>query len=92
IVSSLTPADLLSLSRVDKALRGFMQSPRNKAMWRVARDNVPGLPPCPKWFSEPRYASLHFDCHCDVCGLAVGYGATLWAVGARYCDTCRFQA
>ncbi|KAI1784029.1 hypothetical protein LXA43DRAFT_892773, partial [Ganoderma leucocontextum] len=92
ILSHLTPSDLLMLSRVDKCLRGFVLSARNKTAWRVARENVLGLPPRPEWFSEPRYASLLFDDHCDLCGLAVGYEATLWAVGARYCETCRFQA
>ena len=62
------PRDLLSLARTTRELRKFLLSRRAAALsWRAARERqVPDLPPCPAFLSEPMYASLVFETACQV--------------------------
>ncbi|KAI0711711.1 hypothetical protein C8Q76DRAFT_567737, partial [Earliella scabrosa] len=89
ILSYLSPADLLHLARSYPALRAFVLSKQSLHIWKNARSNVEGLPPCPKWLSEPRYASLCFDSHCDDCLAEIGSAAVVWQFAGRYCLKCR---
>ena len=62
----LHPYDLLHLARTTKTLRKLLMARSASTIWRRARENVPGLPDCPKDMSEPAYANLLFDPHCHV--------------------------
>ncbi len=42
----------------------------NSRLWKAARENEPGLPPCPQVISEPRYAAFVFDQYCFVSRLS----------------------
>ena len=66
IVGWLMPLDLLHLARASKTLRGTFMSKSNRHLWRAARRNVPGLPECPEYLPEPRYAAFLFDQYCFV--------------------------
>ncbi|KAF9819711.1 hypothetical protein IEO21_01976 [Rhodonia placenta] len=35
-------------------------------LWKVSRRNIPGLPECPPYLSEPAYAKIVFN-HCHAC-------------------------
>ncbi|KAI0088468.1 hypothetical protein BDY19DRAFT_947765 [Irpex rosettiformis] len=60
---------------------------RTLFLWRAARLNVPGLPPCPTDLSEPAYASLVFDRHCMNC-MSRNCGRTYWRCRVRLCKRC----
>ncbi|KAH7338103.1 hypothetical protein B0J17DRAFT_768297 [Rhizoctonia solani] len=62
------PLDLIMLSRVSKFLRELFMDKRSALIWRSARENLPGLPPCPDEVSEPQYAAMVFTKRCSVCG------------------------
>ncbi|CAE6531875.1 unnamed protein product [Rhizoctonia solani] len=62
------PLDLIMLSRVNKFLRELFMDKRSALIWRSARENLPGLPPCPDEVSEPQYAAMVFTKRCSVCG------------------------
>ncbi|CAE6419087.1 unnamed protein product, partial [Rhizoctonia solani] len=69
IASYFQPQDLLALSRVNSFLRRLLLSRElSEPIWRSARSNIAGLPPCPKEISEPRYAKLLFSKICTSCG------------------------
>ena len=93
ILCHLTPLALLQLSRVNNGLRALILSKNaaTTAIWKDALRDMEGLPPCPAWLSEPRYASLCFEMHCDLCQNDVGDDpeAMLWDFGTRYCNMCR---
>ncbi|KAJ3556130.1 hypothetical protein NM688_g2194 [Phlebia brevispora] len=88
ILSHLRPLDILHISRTNKAFRKFLMARASEFIWKRARENVPGLPPCPEDLSEPSYANLAFDTHCHEC-LASGVKMVLWEFRARYCPSCR---
>lgn len=72
IFKYMTPYDLLRLSRATKGLRQVLLQKSSRFIWEAARSNLEGLPDKPSDLSEPRYASLVFDSHCDVSLLAIG--------------------
>lgn len=74
------PRDLLSLARTTRELRKFLLSRRAAALsWRAARERqVPDLPPCPAFLSEPMYASLVFETACQVSLGFYSRGARRW--------------
>ncbi|CAE6479564.1 unnamed protein product [Rhizoctonia solani] len=59
--------DVLALSRVNSFLRRLLRSRESEPIWRSARLNLVGLPPCPKELSEPKYAGLLFSKMCTLC-------------------------
>ncbi|KAI0708439.1 hypothetical protein C8Q76DRAFT_799704 [Earliella scabrosa] len=89
IYGYLTPTDLLNLSRIDKDTHDYFKGHNAELFWRVVRRNVPGLPDCPGWLAEMRYASLCFEDHCQSC-LAVDDSSKnpLWQFYTRYCTQC----
>ncbi|KAI0350466.1 hypothetical protein OH77DRAFT_1371795, partial [Trametes cingulata] len=66
IAASLRPADLLTLSRLDRRTRRCLMSKKSRAIWVEALQNVPGLPACPPFMSEPLYVALLFGDSCMV--------------------------
>ncbi|OJT14867.1 hypothetical protein TRAPUB_8575, partial [Trametes pubescens] len=88
IVEYLTPKDLLQLYRSNKAMREYLGR-SGKHEWRCAWKNEPDLPPCPPWLTEPQFAALCFDDHCQNCLQPDLNGAGLvWKFNARYCSAC----
>ncbi|KAJ3557330.1 hypothetical protein NM688_g1532 [Phlebia brevispora] len=90
IMSHLQPPDILNMSRANKTFRRFLMTRSSEFIWRRARENVPGLPPCPEDLSEPAYANLVFDTHCHEC-LSSGVKTVFWEFRVRYCPSCRKQ-
>ena len=60
------PRDLLNLARTSKDFRSLLMSRTSAIFWRAARQQIPGLPECPPFLSEPQYANLLFFSHCHV--------------------------
>ncbi|KZT30867.1 hypothetical protein NEOLEDRAFT_1238049 [Neolentinus lepideus HHB14362 ss-1] len=86
----LTPEDLLPLVRSNKAFRRLLLNRSSSVVWRVARRNVEGMPDCPPYLSEPKYASLIFSGHCCNCGVNDESDTdVLWAFNVRYCKVCK---
>ncbi|CAE6535525.1 unnamed protein product [Rhizoctonia solani] len=67
IASYFQLQDVLALSRVNSFLRRLLRSRESEPIWRSARLNLVGLPPCPKELSEPKYAALLFSKICTLC-------------------------
>ncbi|KAH9946165.1 uncharacterized protein BXZ73DRAFT_95664 [Epithele typhae] len=67
VFSHLSPKDLLALARTSKLLRSLLMSKQNVWYWIAARANVPGMPPCPPYLSEPKYANFVFSNLCSLC-------------------------
>ncbi|KAJ4477763.1 hypothetical protein C8J55DRAFT_88025 [Lentinula edodes] len=82
----LEPRDLLRLARTSLDLRHILMSRTSESIWRAARENVEGLPPCPADLNEPQYAHIFFEPFCHVCGRRVE--GILWSFRARYCKDC----
>ncbi|KAJ3913704.1 hypothetical protein F5877DRAFT_83533 [Lentinula edodes] len=82
----LEPRDLLRLARTSLDLRHILMSRTSESIWRAARENVEGLPPCPDDLNEPQYAHIFFEPFCHVCGRRVE--GILWSFRARYCKDC----
>ncbi|KAI0270431.1 hypothetical protein BC834DRAFT_513846 [Gloeopeniophorella convolvens] len=70
IFSRIQPADLLSLARTSKDLRGVLMSRKSTSIWMAARRNadVAAVPDPPEWLSEPAWAHLLFGP--EVCGVS----------------------
>jgi hypothetical protein len=66
IFGHLLPLDILNLSRTTEEFRRVLLHKSSVSVWKAARANVPGLPECPQFMSEPSYANLAFDQHCHV--------------------------
>ena len=66
IFSHLMPMDLLNLARTAKVFRRFLMARSTASLWRAARSGADNLPDCPSHLSEPAYANLVFDTHCQV--------------------------
>ncbi|CAE6426620.1 unnamed protein product [Rhizoctonia solani] len=62
------PLDLIMLSRVNKFFRELFMDKRSALIWQSARENLPGLPPCPEEVCEPQYAAMLFAKRCSSCG------------------------
>ncbi|KAJ3770832.1 hypothetical protein FB446DRAFT_691664 [Lentinula raphanica] len=84
----LEPRDLLRLARTTKDLRGILMSRSSENIWRIARGNVEGLPPCPVDLNEPQYANLLFESYCHVCMRSGRCDNILWNFRMRSCQKC----
>ncbi|KAJ3888823.1 hypothetical protein GG344DRAFT_67631 [Lentinula edodes] len=82
----LEPRDLLRLARTSLDLRHILMSRTSESIWRAARENVEGLPPCPADLNEPQYAHILFEPFCHVCSRRVE--SVLWTFRVRYCKDC----
>ncbi|KAI0073705.1 hypothetical protein K474DRAFT_1677692 [Panus rudis PR-1116 ss-1] len=82
VFSHMQPRDLLNLARTSKPFRELLMSRQSASFWRGARKNVPGLPNCPPYMSEPAYANLCFFSHCHEC-LRPNVKAVHWEFRAR---------
>ncbi|CAE6533312.1 unnamed protein product [Rhizoctonia solani] len=82
------PLDLIMLSRVNKFFRELFMDRRSALIWQSARENLPGLPPCPDNVCEPQYAAMLFTKRCSSCG---GYAPREMdpALLVRLCVNCR---
>ncbi|KAK0201120.1 hypothetical protein DFS33DRAFT_1277428 [Desarmillaria ectypa] len=87
IFSNLDPWSLLQIVRTNKYPGElFLRGKQAKLLWRTVRCNVSGLPEKPMGISEPRYASLFFDKHCELCLRATTL--VQWALDTRCCSRC----
>ncbi|KAI9068773.1 hypothetical protein FKP32DRAFT_1561000, partial [Trametes sanguinea] len=91
ICTELDPQDMLSLYRTNRWLHDALGNPASVREWRAARANVGGMPDCPEWLTEPQFAALCFDKHCQKCLKVIGDGI-LWQFGARFCTTCFYAS
>ena len=66
IFGHLHPLDLLHLARTTKPFRHVLMHRSSISAWKAARANIPGFPDCPPEMSEPEWANLAFDPHCNV--------------------------
>ncbi|KAH7924491.1 hypothetical protein BV22DRAFT_1035091 [Leucogyrophana mollusca] len=87
IFGHLRPIDLLHLARTTKEFRRVLLHRSAMSVWRSARENVPGLPDCPSFMSEPHFANLAFDTHCHEC-LSPHIRSVDWRIGRRICMKC----
>ncbi|TFK84590.1 hypothetical protein K466DRAFT_527128 [Polyporus arcularius HHB13444] len=93
VLQHVHPLDLLHLARTTKALRKLLMMRSALAVWRRARENVPGLPDCPNCMDcmdEPTYASFMFEPHCQICfrervKITV---EIMWVCRVRCCKLC----
>ncbi|KAJ8489489.1 hypothetical protein ONZ51_g2910 [Trametes cubensis] len=67
IFGRMHPRDLLNLARTSKDFRMLLMSRDSALFWKAAREQVPGLPECPAFLSEPQYANLLFSSFCNNC-------------------------
>ncbi|KAG8712273.1 hypothetical protein FRC09_020038 [Ceratobasidium sp. 395] len=88
VLSYVTPCSLVALIRTNKALRRILLDPSSKPIWQSAAARVPGLPVCPIWMSEPRYAVLLFSESCTLCGASTALKPDPHLF-ARLCASCR---
>ncbi|KAI0089583.1 hypothetical protein BDY19DRAFT_942988 [Irpex rosettiformis] len=87
ICAHLQTQDMLHLSRLSKAFRALFTSRSMKPVWRAARLNVPGLPPCPEDLTELAYGNLLFDTSCNNC-MARDCWCIYWVCRVRLCNKC----
>ncbi|CAA7263589.1 unnamed protein product [Cyclocybe aegerita] len=88
-ISYLSPADVLTLTRVSREFRSlFLSRSSSLAIWRRVVVQVPGLPPCPEDLDEPQYASLVYDKFCMACGSTRGVLTTYYRLRLRFCTKC----
>lgn len=66
IVKKLDPLALLRLAQSSKYFRSLLMTRSARHLWVASFRNVPGVPPCPPYISEPRYAAVLFDQYCFV--------------------------
>jgi len=71
ILSLLTPKDLLSMTRANRALREMLTSVQSRHIWRVSRASF-GMPECPKDIPDASWANLFFSSRCQECGSVFG--------------------
>ncbi|KAG8743044.1 hypothetical protein FRC12_015179 [Ceratobasidium sp. 428] len=88
VLSYVTPCSLIALIRTNKAFRRILLDPSSKPIWQSAATRVPGLPTCPRWMSEPRYAALLFSKLCTLCGASTTLKLDPHLF-ARLCASCR---
>ncbi|KAI0355494.1 hypothetical protein OH77DRAFT_1521046 [Trametes cingulata] len=87
IVTKLHPLDLLRFARVSKYFRSLLMGKKSRHLWVAAFENVPGVPPCPPYISEPRYAAALFDQYCFACGIERSSN-TDHSLSLRLCAPC----
>ncbi|KAG1742751.1 uncharacterized protein EDB91DRAFT_296179 [Suillus paluster] len=87
IFGHLNPLDLLRLARTTKQFRRVLMHRSSMSVWKNTRENVPNMPDCPPFWTEPHYANLAFDPHCHECG-APGVRNVDWRIGRRICAKC----
>ncbi|KAG6876418.1 hypothetical protein C0993_003265, partial [Termitomyces sp. T159_Od127] len=84
----LTPGELLSLSRMCKALRCILMTKSAENIWKQARLNLDDeLPDCPDDLNEVQFANLIFTPLCDGCKKAKGR-YYMWSIRRSYCLAC----
>ncbi|KAK0451975.1 uncharacterized protein EV420DRAFT_1559501 [Desarmillaria tabescens] len=88
IFSHLDPRDLLHLCRTSKSLRAVLLDRSALFVWKSARRNLENLPAILDDLSEPRYASLLFDKHCQLCLAPAKTNYVQWSARIRCCDDC----
>ncbi|KAG2122589.1 hypothetical protein DEU56DRAFT_831761 [Suillus clintonianus] len=87
VFGHLNPLDILRLARTTKQFRRVLMHRSSMSVWKNARDNVPNMPDCPPFWTEPHYANLAFDPHCHECS-APGVRNVDWRIGRRICAKC----
>jgi len=87
IFSLVQPIDLLQLARTNKTLRRYLMNRSSAPIWAASRQQVEGLPSCPKHLSYPQYVNLAFDHHCQTC-LEPQAKDVIWTFWARHCQNC----
>ncbi|GJE86897.1 hypothetical protein PsYK624_029800 [Phanerochaete sordida] len=87
VMMNLEPCDLLSLSRTTKTYRDFLMRKSSAFLWKAARSNVEGYPPCPEHMNEAALASFLYTTYCTRC-LKPNTKRIQWDVLARYCKAC----
>ncbi|KIJ66489.1 hypothetical protein HYDPIDRAFT_129407 [Hydnomerulius pinastri MD-312] len=87
IFGHLMPLDVLRLARTTKQFRRVLMHRSAISVWIAARRNVPDLPDCPPYMSEPKFANLAFDTHCHEC-LSPHIRSVDWRIGRRICSKC----
>ncbi|KDQ52078.1 hypothetical protein JAAARDRAFT_210696 [Jaapia argillacea MUCL 33604] len=63
-----SPSDLVNIARVSKGLRMILVSQKFVSVWKTARVSTSGIPNCPSYMSELRWAHLLFGRFCQCCG------------------------
>ncbi|KAG6897861.1 hypothetical protein C0992_009999 [Termitomyces sp. T32_za158] len=61
----LTPVEVLSLSRMCKALRRILMTKTAEYVWKQARLNLDDFPDCPDDLNEPQFANFIFSSLCN---------------------------
>ncbi|KAI5995363.1 hypothetical protein EDC04DRAFT_2802323 [Pisolithus marmoratus] len=87
IFGHLNPLDVLRLARTTKEFRRVLMHRSSRSVWIAARNNLPDLPDCPPYMSEPQFANLVFDTHCHEC-LAPNTRSVDWCLARRICTKC----
>lgn len=87
IFGHLNPLDVLRLARTTKEFRRLLMHRSSRCIWIAARNNLPDLPDCPPYMSEPQFANLVFDTHCHEC-LAPNTRSVDWRLARRICMKC----
>ncbi|KAJ3514172.1 hypothetical protein NLJ89_g2520 [Agrocybe chaxingu] len=88
IFSQLNPLDILNLSRTTKELRKMLLNRSSIFIWRRSRENIEGLPECPKDLSEPQYADLVFGRNCNYCLRNLPKLHVVWDARVKCCKPC----
>ncbi|KAL0576967.1 hypothetical protein V5O48_005009 [Marasmius crinis-equi] len=86
ILSHLAPLDLLRMSRTSKAFRGILMRRECTWLWRSSREKNDVPNPFPT-MSEPAFAALLFERHCQFCGV-VPVRNIIWSAFVRCCKRC----
>ncbi|KAF8996653.1 hypothetical protein BDQ17DRAFT_1249595 [Cyathus striatus] len=86
ILQLLHPLDLIHLTRTAKAVRRILYDQSAISVWKQARHTINGLPECPDDISEPYYAALLFEKHCQQCLSKASQ--ICWEYRTRWCQKC----
>lgn len=91
IFSYLDPVDLLRLARTTRQFTKFLLSPSVDSirLWRAARARIFG-PVDLLGMSEPHYADLVFERHCNYCASDTN-SEIVWRAFKRACRTCMLK-
>ncbi|KAJ8078263.1 hypothetical protein PM082_000469 [Marasmius tenuissimus] len=86
IFTHVMPLDLLRLSRTSRALRNLLLRRETAWLWRSTRERNSIPEPFPT-MSEPAFADLLFEQHCQLCGAKAGR-IIIWSAFVRCCRRC----
>ncbi|KAF8996630.1 hypothetical protein BDQ17DRAFT_1364174 [Cyathus striatus] len=86
IFRNLDPLDLVNLTRATKSLRNMLLNDSASGVWKEAHGNVVDLPECPDDMSEPQFATLIFETHCQKCLSKMSH--ICWDFRLRLCFKC----